>query len=362
MANLKQKIGIVLIISVLIHILSYFPQAVEQGYSMPVYPVISWILRFLTGWIPFSIGDILYPLTGIWMIWKVIKSFKMDDRFSGFWWKRILGKGVFLVGVVYIIFNLFWGLNYNRKTVLEKMGLQQEQYSKGDLVALNDMLMHKVNVLRSSIVKNRIPFPDRNLMFKQVNEAYMDAEKKYPFLRCRIPAIKSSLWSKGVSYLGITGYYNPFTAEAQVNTNVPAMMQPYTTAHEIGHQVGFAREDEANFAGFLAAESSNNLWLKYSTFLDMFLYANRNLYDLDSVHAKLFSKQLNGDVLNDLAAYKKFRLEHESMIEPVFRYVYGKYLEQNQQPQGMLTYSDVIAGLIVYYKSKGTLMNYNGDD
>lgn len=286
----------------------------------------------------------------------------MDDRLSGFWWKRTLGKGVFFVGVVYIIFNLFWGLNYNRKTVLEKIGLQQEQYSKGDLVALNNMLMEKVNEFRDSIVKDSIPFPDRNTMFKQVNKAYIDAGKKYHFLRYRISAIKPSWWSEGVSYLGITGYYNPFTAEAQVNTKVPAMMQPYTTAHEIGHQVGFAREDEANFAGFLAAESSNNLWLKYSTYLEMFLYANRNLYDLDSIHAKRFSKQLSAEVLNDLAAYKRFRLEYESVIEPVFRYIYGKYLEQNQQPQGMLTYSDVIAGLIVYYKSKGTLIKYNGND
>ncbi len=58
------------------------------------------------------------------------------------------------------------------------------------------------------------------------------------------------------NYLGFTGYYNPFTGEAQVNTTVPLFVQPFTTCHEIGHQLGYAKENEANFAGYLAAKSS----------------------------------------------------------------------------------------------------------
>ncbi len=49
------------------------------------------------------------------------------------------------------------------------------------------------------------------------------------------------------SNLGVTGYLNPFTNEAQVNTTVPAFLQPFMTCHEIAHQLGFAPEEDANF-------------------------------------------------------------------------------------------------------------------
>ncbi len=55
------------------------------------------------------------------------------------------------------------------------------------------------------------------------------------------------------NYLGFTGYYNPFTGEAQVNTTVPQFLLPNIALHEMGHQIGYAKEDEANFSAYLAA-------------------------------------------------------------------------------------------------------------
>ena len=96
--------------------------------------------------------------------------------------------------------------------------------------------------------------------------------------------------------MGFTGYYNPFTGEAQVNTTVPKFLLPYITLHEIGHQLGYAKEDEANFSGYLAAVDSHDTLFQYSTYLDLFVYANREVFYFDSTASKLAAAQLVPEV------------------------------------------------------------------
>ena len=54
-----------------------------------------------------------------------------------------------------------------------------------------------------------------------------------------------------LSYLGISGIFIPFTCEANVNATLPDWEIPFTACHELAHQRGFAREDEANYVGYL---------------------------------------------------------------------------------------------------------------
>jgi hypothetical protein len=80
------------------------------------------------------------------------------------------------------------------------------------------------------------------------------------------------------NYTGFTCYYNPFTGEAQLNTTIPRFLQPFIACHEVAHQLGYAKENEASFVGYLAAKGSGNALLQYSTYLDIFMHANRNLF------------------------------------------------------------------------------------
>ena len=92
---------------------------VENFYTNDFYYFFSAILRFLFGWIPFSVGDILYFIAGLWIFLKLMKNtallFKKKftrDLFVKKFWKLVL---IFLS--TYIVFNVFWGLNYNRKGI-----------------------------------------------------------------------------------------------------------------------------------------------------------------------------------------------------------------------------------------------------
>ena len=167
--------------------------------------------------------------------------------------------------------------------------------------------------------------------------------------------MKSSLWGWVGDYLGFTGYYNPFTAEAQVNRGVPVFLQPYTTCHEIGHQLGYAKENEANFVGYLAATASKNRMFNYSAYLDLFMYANRSLAQVDSSAAKNFAHQLLPEIKTDLKEWKTFLINHKNPIEPGVRWMYGIFLQNNNQPSGMLSYDEVTGLLIAYYKKYGKI-------
>lgn len=350
-------IGTLLILVLFIRLFSANALLTERYYSTRLYPYISTFFRTLTGWFPFSLGDLLYGLAVIWLIWKAtanIKALIRNKITKQFFFKKLFTSIVVLL-VIYIAFNLFWGINYNRQGIASQLGLTMEKYTPQDLKMVNNILLDKVNKNKAAIIrKGALPLTS-NEIFKRSDIAYNEAYKKYAFLEYRNPSVKTSLWGWLGNYLGFTGYYNPFTGEAQVNTTVPKFLQAYTTCHEIAHQLGYAKENEANFVGYLAASSSKDSLVLYSVYLDLFLYADRNLYSVDSAAAKLFAQQLLPEVKADLKEVRDFNRRHQNPVEPVIRWLYGKYLQSNQQPLGVLSYDEVTGFLIAYYKKYGTL-------
>ena len=89
-------------------------------------------------------------------------------------------------------------------------------------------------------------------------------------------ALKPNLYSGLGNYFGYTGYYNPFTGEAQVRTDIPQILTPAIACHEVAHQLGYASEDEANFIAYLLCSHSNNIYFKYAITLELIDYAYKN--------------------------------------------------------------------------------------
>lgn len=348
---------LLLVFAISIHLFSLDPELVENSYTNGIYPYISSTLRTLFGWLPFSIGDIVYGGLILWLLVKLIKGiravFKRRITRQGFIGGLIYSFNFVLV--LYIGFNLLWGINYNRVGIARQLQLQMGKYSTEDLKQINVLLIEKVNRSKEALLSQQQPYPGKQELFRRVATAYDHVKETYPFLQYQPVSLKPSIWSWLGNYMGFTGYYNPFTGEAQVNTLVPKFLQPFTTSHEVAHQLGYAKEMEANFAGYLAAVSSTDTLLHYSVYLDLFLYSNRNLFDTDSVMAKQFRAQLIPAVQSDLKEWRKFYLRHRNPIEPVFRWIYGVYLRRNQQPQGVLSYDEVTGFLIAYYKKTGRI-------
>ena len=101
---------IVLVLIVLIKIFSLFPYAVEKYYSNGIYPVISRLLRFLFGWLPFSIGDLLYALAGIYLLIKAVQFIRaIFKKQAGktFWWNAI--RWILFTACWYMRSLIFYG-------------------------------------------------------------------------------------------------------------------------------------------------------------------------------------------------------------------------------------------------------------
>ena len=348
---------VLIVIAVLVHIYSNDSTRVENQYSTGVYQVFSRFLRYVFGWLPFSFGDVLYGLFILWVLWKLIKGIKALFK------KQVTLRSLFagslrafiILLVVYIFFNAFWGINYNRAGIAEQLQLENKKYSSEDLKTINSLLVEKVNTCKQVLVIEKVNYPSNRQLFLKVTKVYKDAATAYPFLKYQPVSLKPSIWSWVGNYMGFTGYYNPFTGEAQVNTLVPKFLQPFTTCHEVAHQLGYAKEMEANFVAYLAATASTDTLLHYSVYLDLFMYSNRNLFMTDSVAAKNYREQLITDVKADLKEWRAFNKKYRNPVEPVFRWIYGIYLKQNQQPQGVLSYDEVTGFLIAYYKKYGKI-------
>lgn len=340
-----------------IRLLSAYPELIENQYATGVYPFISAALKVLFGWLPFSFGDIIYWVLVIGLIIKCIglirKIVKKQFRFSSYATKLYPAAVALLL--IYISFNVLWGLNYNRQGIKHQLQLTTGKYTTAELVLIDSMLAEKVNESKAAVLRQTKKGHSNQEIFDGVKKAYDSAGKKYPYLTYSTSSIKSSLWGWAGNYLGFTGYYNPFSGEAQVNTTVPRLLLPFTSCHEVAHQLGYAKENEANFVGYLAALSSTDSTFHYSTYLDLFLYAQANLQAVDSNKTKHFYRVLLPQVKDDLKELKEFSKAHKSPAGPLFRLLYGLYLRNNQQPSGMLSYDEVTGFLIAYYQKFGRI-------
>lgn len=344
--------------ALLLHIFSWNKDRVEQYFSRGIYPQISTVFRYITGFFSFSVGDVLYLLAIIFVIWRIVFFFiRIKKSIPGgrkTYLKFILVRNLNWLLAIYIIFNLLWGLNYNRRGVGNELGLELKTYTKADLVEINEVLLNKVNDSRKRLEATGV-LRSRDSIFQITKVAYANAAQVFPFLNVKHIVIKNSLFNWLGNSGGFTGYYNPFSGEAQVDTDYPAFTLPYVTCHEVAHQAGYAKEMEANFVGYLTAVQAHHPAFDYSVYFDLFLYANRNLYYTDSVSALGFRQKLDTLVKQDAGELRKFMLSHRNVAEPVVRWFYSIYLRGNEQPEGLLSYDRVTGFIIAYYRKFGKI-------
>lgn len=356
MARKHVRMLILLSLTVLIKVFSLFPPAVEQYYSTGIYPYIAVIQRMLLGWIPFSVGDFFYAVAGIWFLAQavlIIKRIKHKQA-DGKYFLSVAKRGMKGALTVYVSFNLLWGLNYNRTGISSQLKLNNYYYSDKELLSVTKLLAEKLNALQNASEHSRPQLDRKKYLFGQAVKSYYNIKSTTP-LQYSYPSVKPSIYSYLGNYLGFTGYYNPFSGEAQVNTTVPLFVRPFTVCHEIGHQLGYAKESEANFAGYLSAAASTDTSFLYSVYFDMYLYASRYLYFSDSAAWKQVRQQLSPGVIKDRDDLSQFLTKYSTPVQEVIDRLYSKYLMANEQPSGKMSYNEVVAMLIAYHRKYGKI-------
>ena len=85
----------------------------------------------------------------------------------------------------------------------------------------------------------------------------------------------------------------------------------------------------------------------------MFAYAGRYLYFTDSIALNQIREGLSPAVKNDIRELREFYNRYKNPVETAIDRLYSQYLKANQQPSGKMSYSEVVAMLIAYYKKNG---------
>ena len=348
--SLKNIIALLLVPQViLVKWLGGRPEWVESYYSNGIYPFISKIFRMFLGWLPFSVGDVIYTL----LIFLALRYLVLN-------WKEIRRKPLpFLrdIGVVlsvsYFTFHLLWGMNYYRQPIEKSLGLEGA-YSQLELESLTKTLIDKTNRIQFEITSDtalmvKVPY-SKDQIFKLAKTGYWNLEKRYPNWGYKKPSIKKSLFGTALSYMGYSGYLNPFTNEAQVNGKIPVFRLPFVSSHEIGHQIGYSAENETNFVGYLAAVGHEDIYFRYSAYTYMLGYCLNEIQRNDEAIFNELYGQLNSGVLKNYEEVIAFWEAHENPLEPVFKSIFNSFLKANNQADGIKSYSKVVALLLNYHK------------
>ncbi len=347
---------LLILLTILIKWASWYPDWVEKNYSQGIFPWIGKAQRFLFGWIPFSVGDLFYGFLILVILFKTFQAVKaiVKKRFNRKYFIAGLQQIIFFFLFVYVFFNLLWGLNYNRRGIAHQLGLDVKKYSLADLDTLTTVIQSRVNYYADFVREDqRDSFDRKKNLFNSAREAFGELGKKYPFLKYNPASIKPSIYSYLGNYLGFQGYYNPFSGEGQMNTTIPRFLEPFVTTHEMAHQLGYAKENEANFVGFLACRSYESDIFRYSVYFDMYNYAISEIILRDTVLAGSFQEKRHPQVVKDVKELKDFYRRYHNPVQDLIMWGYGYFLKANNQPAGKRSYNEVVSWLIAYYKKFG---------
>lgn len=315
--------------------------------------VIRGALAHLTGWIPFSLGEamvIFLPVAAVFMIVRACR--KYSDS-----WRSVfvyLGSVLSVVSLLFSVFVFGFGTGYYGTTVDEKLGLDRSVVSPEELYYTAATLAAHVNSEAENVKYQYNDFSVMPYTFDEMSRrlvaAYDEVCDEYDFIPRLYSRVKPVMLSEPWTYTHISGVYTYFTGEANINTNFPDYTIPYTAAHEMAHQRGIAREDEANFIAFLVCISSDDPYIRYSGYLEVYEYVASSLYSADKNYYSAVYSSLKTNVRAEMAAYSAFFDKYrENVVADVSEAVNNSYL-QIHGTVGSKSYGLVVDLAVAYYR------------
>ena len=320
-----------------------------------VSPFVRGFLATLTGWIPFSLAEFLLLMVPFIVIAIVVFGLK---RYSSSW-RDVLIFSLTILSVAAYVFSTFtlgFVPAYRGSRLDKKLGLDKQPVSAEELRDTTYAVLEELTAIESEIGFKSDGFSVMPYSYEELNDKLMDAYdvacEKYDFIPKLHSRVKRVMLSEPMTYTHISGVYTFFTGEANINTNFPDYTLPYTAAHELAHQRGIAREDEANFVAFLVCKESDDVYIRYSAYLNMYEYLRNALYaaNPDYYTETYYSVPVN--CRKEMTAYSKFFDKYrENVIEEVSETVNDTFLTINGT-EGTRSYGMVVDLAVAYYKAQ----------
>ena len=260
------------------------------------------------------------------------------------------------ITLIYSSFVLTFACAYRGVTLDEKLELERRDVSAEELKLTTAAVIEELNKYSKLVNYGEDRFSVMPYSFRELNsklgEAYISGADSYPFLQKMKSNAKPILLSEPMTYTHISGVYTFFTGEANVNTNYKDYNTPFTMAHEMAHQRGIAREDEANFVAFLICIESEDAYIRYSAYLNMFEYLANALYKADKTAYSELITTVDINVRYELVAYSDyFDKYRDNVASDISGAVNNSYLISQGQVSGTKSYGLVVDLAVAYYLS-----------
>jgi len=353
----------------------FSPELVSSFYTQGLFRYGTMGLRFLFGRLPFAIGELVYIMIIILLIINIIKQFTLLKNSNQFRQKLpyILINLAWFGIRIYIVFQLIWGFNYMQPDPTKDFQIivqspKNAQIAQTEMDQLTYDLIEELNQTKEEIIMNKGKTPNFEQVVANVQQAYAALSVEYPRFKLENQSVKKAMLPSLGDYIGFLAFYQPITGEAILRSDLPILTQPYTIAHEMAHQLGYASETEANFIAFVVASKSKDPFLKYSMLLQMFTYAQdaellllagNKGFEAWKAQIEKNKALLSPAVLKDRANIRAFFAARADKHIQASSALYDQFLKWNQQAAGLASYADVLKWVRAYRLKTDSSTSYS---
>jgi hypothetical protein len=326
-------------------------QTVMANFSAPLRS----FLAEITSVVPLPVGELLFLCFAVFSTLYIIRGlllFFKNPSARPLHVKRILT----VLSVALWIgagFSWLWSIGYYVPGFAQANRLGRSDLSTEDLEITTKYFADIVNLYADRVVRdeNNLFAEDADEYFEGSLFIYDNLEKTFPGLSSKTYPPKRLIFSRLQSFMGFTGFYCPYTGEANINTDFPACLQPVTIAHEMAHQRWVSAEDEANFVAIAACLSSEDPVYIYSGALMGLMKLGAALNSQAPEAWLSVSRTLKEGVAADWNNNADYWAQFESPLEKVSQDAYDSFLKANDQELGIRSYGACVDLLVAYYPS-----------
>ncbi len=265
-------------------------------------------------------------------------------------WRRTLG-GILTALAVYTGYTVLWGLVYYGPSFEQQAGIAARPVSVNELEDTMRFFRDRINQTAPLVahVAPGVLTGDTNAIFDAADPLYDALEQSYPFLDSSAVRPKQMAFSRVMSWINFTGFFFPFTGEANLNVDSPECLLPATIAHELAHVRGVAPEQTANFVAILACDTCGDALYAYSGYLLGYIHLSNALYGASYERWLAVAQGLCETANEDLRVNNAYWRQFDSPVSEAADSAYSGFLQSYDQELGSRSYGAVVDLLVAYY-------------
>lgn len=336
----------------------FAPGLVERYYSYGLFPVVARAFA-PAGLVSFSLAEALLALL-LAAVTLLLARLAWRLYTARSRWLALLLSALktwlWAAGIGLALFLLIFGLNYQRRPLAETLRFERRDPTPTEIEAISRTVVEGINRYyeesRAGVEgaraadAGRMPL-SRAELYAVLEEAYR-AEPLLEGAPASAVPPKPVYFSGLLSRFGVAGLYSPFTGEPNYNTLQPDFDLPFSIAHEMAHQRGYAREDEANFIAFLVCTRASNPFVRYSGYLGALRVFGVLLRVAPERYRDVVAALGEGPRA-DLRARAQFWARYSGRLAGLGQSVNHVYLRVNGVRSGVRNYNEASALIVGYY-------------